>query len=404
MMERQRRRPPFKPGAGTQPPELVGRDTLLEEYDDGLEALEDGDYFGPRALVGPRGFGKTVLLLEMQTRAEERGWKTHRIILKRNSRVDDELLAAANSLVRELQPGRQALANLKSRLTYSSTMTVATTKLAPLSIEWSVSASEHSERLRRGEELQTLLEAIGDIARQKGSGIAIYIDEAHEATSEQLESLAVAIHELSTARAHKPVFIGAAGLPQLAARAMGAGTFGERMFVLAPMRSLHEQDVIKALREPARRLGRDYSDDALAAIYEVTEGYPYLVQLWGEMTWREAGPDSHMIDLNHVRRAEPRVNARLNESFFELRSARLSRREHEYVEAMAQLPRGERATGEIARILGRQPEAVSKFRNALIRKGVIHEAERGLVEFTVPGHDVYILRQRTHQRSRGFGL
>lgn len=401
-MNSQSKRPPFAAGAGVPPPKLAGRDFLIEEFDDGLEALEEGAYFGPRALVAPRGLGKTVLLLEFQERAQERGWQTHRIIVRRSLSIEVQLLQAVNELLRELQPGRQAIGNFTSQIAQATTLKVATTKLSPVTVEWTFDgARDQSPRTHMGDDLQRLLAATGDIARSKHSGIAIFIDEAHEARSEDLESLAIAIHELSTHREHKPVAITAAGLPQLKERAMNAGTYGERMFVLCPVNALAEHEVFEALREPARARGRDYTDDALRAIAKQTQGYPYLVQVWGERTWRQAG-DAQTITLEHVQAAEPRVEQYLDASFFDLRSARMTNREREYVDAMAQLPEGQRKTSEVARLMKRSPEAVSKFREGLIEKGIVREDGRGWVEFTVPGYDKYLNRlEAASRRSLG---
>lgn len=404
MAYRPRTRPPYGAGAGVRPPKLAGRERFIEEFDDGLEALEDGEYFGPRAFVGSRGLGKTVLLLELETRTQERGWKTHRLIVRRSGNIEDQMLHAVNDLLRQLQPGRQAIKDFQSRLAAASTLRVSTSNLAPLSVEWAISGERATrDRILMGADLQHLFEAMGDIAREKGSGAAIFIDEAHEARSEDLESLAVAIHELSTALQHRPLLVTAAGLPQLKPRMMNAGTYGERMFSLRTIYPLREEDVFTALREPAQALGRDYADDALAAIYLRTEGYPYLVQLWGEKTWRVAGPETPLITAQHVEAAEPQVIRDLDESFYSLRSARLSEREREYVEAMADLPRGKRKTADIAAAMKRPPEAASQFREGLIRKGVVREAGRGLVEFTVPGYDEYLKRSRQHV-SRGFSI
>lgn len=52
---------PFKPTAGMNPPELIGRDTVLDDY---AEALENGPGAPDRLMriSGVRGTGKTVLL------------------------------------------------------------------------------------------------------------------------------------------------------------------------------------------------------------------------------------------------------------------------------------------------------------------------------------------------------
>ena len=53
---------PFAPGAGTPPPELAGRDDLLERVHVALERVRRGLPTKSVLMVGLRGVGKTVLL------------------------------------------------------------------------------------------------------------------------------------------------------------------------------------------------------------------------------------------------------------------------------------------------------------------------------------------------------
>src|ERR1700722_12923298 len=66
---------PFSPGAGNPPPELVGRDTLLQRVQVSLARLRAGRFDKSIILVGLRGVGKTVLLNEIRASAEEGGYK-----------------------------------------------------------------------------------------------------------------------------------------------------------------------------------------------------------------------------------------------------------------------------------------------------------------------------------------
>ena len=65
---------PYSAGAGTMPPFLAGRDKDIENFEALLTRLEGG--LQGRSLVysGLRGVGKTVLLLEFEKLAVERGW------------------------------------------------------------------------------------------------------------------------------------------------------------------------------------------------------------------------------------------------------------------------------------------------------------------------------------------
>ena len=52
---------PFKPTAGANPPHLVGRSSLVEEF---AESIDNGPGAPGRLTIftGPRGIGKTVML------------------------------------------------------------------------------------------------------------------------------------------------------------------------------------------------------------------------------------------------------------------------------------------------------------------------------------------------------
>ena len=64
---------PFAPGAGTQPPELAGRETILDDAHTAIERMRIGRTTRSQILVGLRGVGKTVLLNRIREMAEESG-------------------------------------------------------------------------------------------------------------------------------------------------------------------------------------------------------------------------------------------------------------------------------------------------------------------------------------------
>jgi predicted AAA+ superfamily ATPase len=64
---------PFSPGAGTMPPELVGREPILEKARIVFERALNGLDARGMLLVGLRGVGKTVLLHEIERIAQDLG-------------------------------------------------------------------------------------------------------------------------------------------------------------------------------------------------------------------------------------------------------------------------------------------------------------------------------------------
>ncbi len=70
---------PYAPGAGAPPPELAGRDVLLEQVRVAIERTRRGLPAKSILMVGLRGVGKTVLLDRMRDDAEAQGIETLRI-------------------------------------------------------------------------------------------------------------------------------------------------------------------------------------------------------------------------------------------------------------------------------------------------------------------------------------
>lgn len=67
---------PFSPGAGSPPPELVGRTAILEQAKILLGRVRQRRSEKSLLLVGLRGVGKTVLLNEVERMTKVEGYHT----------------------------------------------------------------------------------------------------------------------------------------------------------------------------------------------------------------------------------------------------------------------------------------------------------------------------------------
>src|SRR5580658_102088 len=74
-----RRKNPYAPGAGLQPPELAGRDKLLEEAAIDMDRVLDNRPTKGMMMLGLRGVGKTVLLNRLHHMAEEKGFRSAKV-------------------------------------------------------------------------------------------------------------------------------------------------------------------------------------------------------------------------------------------------------------------------------------------------------------------------------------
>src|SRR5579863_6091210 len=83
---------PFAPGAGSQPPELAGRDEILEGSRVVLACIRDRRPAKSAILVGLRGVGKTVLLNRIWEGAKEEGYRSILIEAHEDKRIGELLV------------------------------------------------------------------------------------------------------------------------------------------------------------------------------------------------------------------------------------------------------------------------------------------------------------------------
>ena len=107
-----RRTNPYAPGAGTPPPELVGRDTLIEDAEIALDRLGNGLAAKSLLMVGLRGVGKTVLLNRILLDAEARDFAAVLIEAPEDRSLPAALAGPLNSVLLPPKAKKQAKAVL----------------------------------------------------------------------------------------------------------------------------------------------------------------------------------------------------------------------------------------------------------------------------------------------------
>jgi hypothetical protein len=251
-------------------------------------------------------------------------------------------------------------------------------------------------------DLVELLADVAGLAADAGRGIAIFIDEMQDLMPEDVSALCAACHELS--QNNLPLVIVGAGLPHLPAVLSASKSYSERLFRYARIDRLDRVAADLALRAPARTEAADFTDDALAAMYEVTAGYPYFIQAYGKAVW-DVAPQSP-ITAEDVNVAAPLAEAELAVGFFGSRFDRATPAEREYLRGMADAAVAGSTvegagghepesvlTAAVADLLGRKPQSLSPARDALLKKGLIYSGERGRIAFTVPHFGRYLRAQ-----------
>ena len=155
--------------------------------------------------------------------------------------------------------------------------------------------------------------------------------------------------------------------------------------------SLPTEEAKKALTEPAKRFGITYQEEVLNKIVELTDGYPYFLQEYGNCIWKiKAG--QKVITPALFEKAYELIVETLDESFFKVRFDRATAKEAEFMFAMAECRELPCATKEVADLMGESQQSISPIRATLIHKGFIYAPQRGSIDFTVPQFDDYLRR------------
>lgn len=391
-------RNPYAPGAGQRPPELAGRDEQLDAFDVVLERVARGRPERSIVLTGLRGVGKTVLLGALRSSAVRAGWGTGKLEARPDQSLRRPLASALHQAIRELGPsggaGEHALGVVKSFVQRDAGAG------AKLRDRWNpgIDVPAIPGRADSGDieiDLVELLTDVGGMAADTGRGIAVFIDEMQDLGPADVSALCAACHEISQSRL--PLIIVGAGLPHLPAVLSASKSYSERLFRYLRIDRLSRPEADRALVAPVEEEDAAYTDDALDAMYALTDGYPYFIQAYGKAAWDRA-PESP-ITADDVRVAAAEAEEELAVGFFGSRFERATPGEREYLRAMAEVslavneasPGVESVpTSDVAAHLGRKPQSLSPARDALLKKGLIYSGERGRIAFTVPHFGKYL--------------
>ena len=266
----------FAPGDGATPPALTGR-----EREEAVLTRCLADLLGGTSpphnvvLTGPRGNGKTVLLNWFEHACRDHGTDVDVVNLTPND------IPTRDALIDVLAP--RGIARLLPRK-----IGVA----AVGSVEWTPSSGA----------VRNLREKL--TARCRKRPLAMLLDEAHTLDPGVGRMLLNASQQV---RANAPFLLVLAGTPGLAAHLgamnvsfwsrLGEGRLGIGLLSDAAARA--------ALVDPLAAHGHGIDADALAAVVEESQRYPYFVQLWGAALWERhlvtGAPRLAAADVDAVR-------------------------------------------------------------------------------------------------------
>ena len=384
---------PFSPGAGSPPPELSGRQDILDKAKIALERLRRGKSEKSFFLVGLRGVGKTVLLNEIRKIADKSDYYSIFIEAHENKNLVSLLTPYLRQILFELNRGGLSKKVNKGLRIFKSFLNAVKIKYQGVELELDIDPElGFADSGDIEADIPVLLESIGEAISDRKRAVVIIIDELQYLSEIELSALIMAIHRIS--QRTLPVVLIGAGLPQLIGLTGRSKSYAERLFDFPKIGPLKREDAFHALQEPVKALGVSFEHAALEEIISKTEGYSYFLQEWGYQSWNLS--HSHQITLEVVKKATEQSLQRLDEGFFRVRFDRLTPSEKRYLRALAELGAGSQRSGDIADLLKVKPQSVAPIRNKLIKKGMIYSQSHGDTEFTVPLFDGFMKRVMPH--------
>jgi hypothetical protein len=378
---------PFSPGAGSPPPELVGRDAVLLQAGILLGRVKERRSEKSLLLTGLRGVGKTVLLNEIAHRAEAAGYRTISVEATEGKALGAMIVPYLRTLLFDLDRLAGTSDRVKRALGVLRSF-IGALKVTAHDATFGLDIAPERGSADSGDldiDLPNLFVAVAEAAVDRKAAVAILIDEIQYFNSKELGALIMAMHRIQ--QRQLPLVLLGAGLPTLPGLAGESKSYAERLFSFPYIGALSEADAAKALQDPARAVGVAFEPDALIEVFRHTLGYPYFVQEWGYQAWNLA--ESSPVTLQTISDATETVLARLDENFFKVRFDRLTPGEKNFLRAIGL---GPYRTGDIAAKLGVTINRLGPVRARLIAKGMIYSPSHGDLAFTVPLFDTLMRR------------
>jgi hypothetical protein len=349
----------FKPTFGNRPPHLVGRETIIAEFEEALKSSV-GHPGRSSILIGQRGFGKTAMLLEFADHAEKMGYIP--VIVTANARMLDNIIQIIQTKGSKYFDGKGKVTGISAGV---------------IGFSFGLNFTEETEKQFGFRIKLTLL--LEKLAKHK-KGVLLLVDEIQAASPD--------IRELATTYQHlvgedKNIAIVMAGLPS----ALSAVLNDEILTFLNRAKKINldaipEAKIKEYYRDVFSELGRTISEKALETATKATKGFPYMLQLIG-FNILDLARGKGTIGDDTIRTAIRASKAELSDSVHKPCLNPLSEKDLDFLKAMVPDRQGS-AISDIQERMNVSQGYAQTYRKRLIDSGIIASARRGKLEFIVP--------------------
>ncbi len=304
---------PFNPSGPVNPRYFAGRSAVIQELSNRLKSTIDGT---PQhsAIMGERGIGKTSVLRKVQEIAHEKRCIVARVDLYPNIADLEHLLLLLHEELRN------------SCLTYYSALGKGFEAIRTFLENYSVALPVYGGGIQRMQQksLETtfrgrLLE-IWSKVQHRAAAVVLMVDEAEGLmqVAGALEYLRNTFSRLNEEDAlYCLVISGKTNFFHVAAEIFSPL---ERFFRPITLNLLSEDEVIELLDRSTTGTGIIFDDDVKKDIFGISEGQPYVVQIFGYILFEYASSSGvKRIDRRQFRMAYDRVLQMLETQIFDRR-------------------------------------------------------------------------------------
>ena len=351
---------PFNPSFGRKPERFIGRSAMVYNVLDSIE--NPNSPWRTTLFIGVRGSGKTALLSGIQKSVDSK-----KVICVSVSPDVDFLDNVVGTLFQNIPKGAK---DVLPQITKIST---------GLGLHFDFKKEKELPAFATTFKYQ-IVELL-KIVKKKGYSVLFLLDEAQKHTEEMRTFVSTYQHLI---REEYPVSLAIASLPNV-------------------ISDILNDDILTFLRR-AKRVHLEYVDVALVELdyHEVfidlinekeldiirkvacaTYGYPYLIQLVGFFLWNELRDKGDVSIHSVYERVMIQVKAELYVNVHDLLYRELSKRDKEFVFAMA-VDEDASQVKDIALRMERGLNYISNYRARLLDTGFIKEAGHGRVDFALP--------------------
>lgn len=386
---------PYRPGVGTKPLYLAGREQSIRRFRSVIRAAPELP--ANIRLTGLRGVGKTVLLGEFGDEARELGWATTYLEFLPGHSTDEGLTAA---LVQALKATRAEVSRVE-RL--KGAVGGAARRAGTLGIGWGEFQVTYQPGASGEDDLsKSLFDTIDSVVGHGWAGLVLLLDEAQvirdetRATGEHpLSKLIASVSSLQ--KAELPIGLVLCGLPTLTGNLLKARSYTERMFRGEEIGSLVPADAKDAFLLPLQQTKVRVERGLSSKIVDEVEGYPYFVQLWGAELWDAAdAAEVERITERLLVEARTDIFRRLDFDFYEPRVATLTPAEQDVLLASADCPYPPLVVADLNEAVSKTPGNINVLLGRLVDSGVLYRIRKGQYEYTAPKFRDYLLRRVDH--------